>query len=242
MGDSIVVGSTFGRIKAMTNYLGENIPEAGPSTPVEVLGLSAVPQAGDKVEFAEDERTAREIANGRADEERAETYVVKARGMTLRGLRAKLNEESFKQLNLVIKADVQGSVEAVRGMLENVKNEEVEAKVILAGVGGVTKADIDLAAASEAIVVGFNVKPDGEAKREAEKRSVEIRTYNIIYELIDDIEKAAKGMLEPKFEEQHLGTAEIRVRFQFLSQGHHRRLLRHRGQGHAERAVPRHPG
>ena len=219
MGDSIVVGSTFGRIKAMTNYLGENIVEAGPSTPVEVLGLSAVPQAGDKVEFAEDERSAREIANARAQEERAETYFVKPRGLTLRGLRAALNEETFKQLNLVIKADVQGSVEAVKGMLENVKNEEVEAKVVLAGVGGVTKADIDLAAASDAIVVGFNVKPDGEAKREAEKRSVEIRTYNIIYELIEDIEKAAKGMLEPKFEEQHLGTAEIRVRFQFSRKG-----------------------
>ena len=219
MGDSIVVGSTFGRIKAMTNYRGEGISEAGPSTPVEVLGLSSVPQAGDKLEFAEDERTAREIANGRAEEERADTYYVKSRGMSLRVLREKLREEGLKQLNLVIKADVQGSVEAVKGMLENVKNEEVEAKVILAGVGGVTKADIDLAAASEAIVVGFNVKPDGEAKREAEKRSVEIRTYNIIYELIEDIEAAAKGMLEPKFEEQHLGTAEIRVRFQFSRKG-----------------------
>ena len=114
---------------------------------------------------------------------------------------------------------MQGSVEAVRGMLEKVRNEEVEAKIILSGVGQVTKADIDLAAASEAIVVGFNVKPDGEAKKEAEKRSVEIRTYNIIYELIEDIEAAAKGMLEPKFEEQHLGTAEIRVRFQFSKKG-----------------------
>ncbi len=219
MGDSIVVGSTFGRIKMMTDYLGQKLNEAGPSTPVEVLGLSEVPQAGDKVEYAADERTAREIATTRAEEERAKTYVVKARGLTLRDLRNKLSEEGLKQLNLVIKADVQGSVEAVKGMLEKVKNEEVEAKVVLAGVGGVTKADIDLAAASEAIVVGFNVKPDGEARKEAEKRSVEIRTYNIIYELIEDIEAAAKGMLEPKFEEQHLGTVEIRVRFQFSKKG-----------------------
>ncbi len=218
-GDAIVVGTTFGRIKAMTDYRGERITEAGPSVPVEVLGLSEVPAAGDKVEFAVDEKTAREIAQTRADEERAQTYVVKARGLTLRGLRDRLREENLKHLNLVIKADVQGSVEAVKGMLEKVRNEEVEAKVILAGVGGISKADIDLAAASEAIVVGFNVKPDGEARREAEKRSVEIRTYNIIYELIEDIEAAVKGMLEPKFEEQHLGTVEIRVRFQFSKKG-----------------------
>ncbi len=219
MGDAIVVGNTFGRIKAMTDYLGQKLSEAGPSTPVEVLGLSDVPQAGDKVEFAADEKAAREIAEGRAMDQRENTYFVKARGLTLRTLREKLREEGLKKLNLVIKADVQGSVEAVRGMLEKVKNEEVEAMIVLSGVGGVTKADIDLAAASDAIVVGFNVKPDGEARKEAEKRSVEIRTYNIIYELIEDIEAAAKGMLEPKFEEQHLGTAEIRVRFQFSKKG-----------------------
>lgn len=219
MGDSIIVGTTYGRIKAMTDYRGDRIAEAGPSTPVEVLGLSDVPQAGDRIEFAADEKSAREIAVKRQEEERDRKYVVKARGLTLRDLRNKLSEEGLKQLNLVIKADVQGSVEAVKGMLEKVRNAEVEAKVILAGVGGVTKADIDLAAASEAIVVGFNVKPDGEARKEAEKRSVEIRTYNIIYELIEDIEAAAKGMLEPKFEEQHLGTVEIRVRFQFSKKG-----------------------
>ena len=219
MGDAIVVGNTFGRVKAMTDYLGQKLTEAGPSTPVEVLGLSDVPGAGDKIEYFPDERSAREVAVTRAQEERDATYVVRARGLTLRGLREKLREEGLKKLNLVIKADVQGSVEAVRGMLEKVKNEEVEAQIILSGVGGVTKADIDLAAASEAIVVGFNVKPDGEARKEAEKRGVEIRTYNIIYELIEDIEKAAKGMLEPKFEEQHLGTVEIRVRFQFSKKG-----------------------
>ena len=219
LGDAIVVGTTFGRIKAMTDYLGQKVSEAGPSTPVEVLGLSEVPGAGDKIEFFPDERSAREIAVQRSQDERADTYFVKARGLTLRGLRDKLREEGLKKLNLVIKADVQGSVEAVRGMLEKVKNEEVEAVIVLSGVGQVTKADIDLAAASEAIVVGFNVKPDGEARKESEKRSVEIRTYNIIYELIEDIEAAAKGMLEPKFEEQHLGTVEIRVRFQFSKKG-----------------------
>lgn len=125
----------------------------------------------------------------------------------------------MRELNLIVKADVQGSVEAVKGMLEKVKNEEVEAKIILSGVGQITKADIDLAAASESIVVGFNVKPEGDAKKEAEKRKVEIRTYSIIYELIEDIEAAVKGMLKPKFEEQYIGEAEIRMRLQFSKKG-----------------------
>jgi translation initiation factor IF-2 len=218
-GDAIIVGQTYGRIKAMTDYRGNKITEAGPSTPVEVLGLGDVPAAGDTVEWAKDEKAAREVATQRQDDHRARTIVQGKRGLTLQGLRQRLTEEGLKQLNLVIKADVQGSVEAVKGMLEKVRNEEVETKIILSGVGPVSKADVDLAAAAEAIVVGFNVKPDGEARKEAEKRKVEIRTYTIIYELIEDIEAAVKGMLEPKFEEQHLGTVEIRVRFQFSKKG-----------------------
>jgi len=219
VGDAVVIGSTYGRIRAMTDYLGERINEAGPSVPAEVIGLNDVPQAGDAVEFQPDERTARDIAEQRSSDERTKTYVVKARGLTLSQLRDRLNTEELKELRLVVRADVQGSVEAVRGMLEKVKNEEVESRIIFSGVGPVTKADVDLAAAAEAIVVGFNVKPEGEAKKEAEKRKVEIRTYTIIYELIEDIEAAVKGMLEPKFEEQHLGQVEIRVRFQFGKKG-----------------------
>jgi translation initiation factor IF-2 len=219
IGDSIVVGNTFGRMKAMTDYTGEKMTEAGPSTPVEILGLSDVPQAGDKVEFAEDERSAREIAASRVQDERAKNLVVKSRGMTLSELRKKLDEEELKELNLVIKADVQGSVEAVRGMLEKVKNEEVETKIILSGVGQITESDILLANAANAIVVGFNVKPEGKAKQEAERRKVEIRTYTIIYELIEDIEAAVKGMLEPKFEEQELGEVEIRLKLVFGKKG-----------------------
>jgi translation initiation factor IF-2 len=219
VGDSIVVGQTYGRIKAMTDYRGQKLTEAGPSTPVEILGLDDVPAAGDSVQAAKDEKSAREVATARQDEHRARTIVQGKRGLSLRDLQRKLNEESLKELNLVIKADVQGSVEAVKGMLEKVRNEEVETKIILSGVGPVTKADVDLAAAAEAIVVGFNVRPEGEARREAEKRKVEIRTYNIIYELIEDIEAAVKGMLEPKFEEQELGEVEIRVRFQFSKKG-----------------------
>ena len=219
IGDAVVVGSTFGRIKAMTDYKGDKLIEAGPSTPVEILGLSDVPQAGDKVEFAADERSAREVAEARVQDDRAKNLVVKSRGMTLSELRKKLDEEELKELNLVIKADVQGSVEAVRGMLEKVKNEEVETKIILSGVGQITESDILLAKAANAIVVGFNVKPEGKAKQEAERAKVEIRTYTIIYELIEDIEAAVKGMLEPKFEEQHLGEVEIRLKLVFGKKG-----------------------
>jgi translation initiation factor IF-2 len=219
IGDSIVVGATFGRIKAMTDYRGERINEAGPATPVEVLGLNDVPAAGEKVEVHPDEKIARQVAEERQDRERAQTFVQKSRGITLRELRQKMQEEDLKELNLIVKADVHGSVEAVKGMLEKVRNEEVETKIILSGVGGVTESDILLASASNAIVVGFNVKPEPSAKREAERRKVEIRTYTIIYELIEDIEAAIKGMLEPKFEESYLGSVEIRVRFQFSKKG-----------------------
>jgi translation initiation factor IF-2 len=203
----------------MSDYRGERLNEAGPSSPVEILGLSAVPQAGDKIEWHPDERAARNVAEQRIDDERARNMVVKPRGLSLSQFRSLMQEEGLKALNLIIKADVQGSVEAVKGMLEKVRNEEVETKIVLSGVGGITKADVDLAAASEAIIVGFNVKPDGESRKEAERRKVEIRTYTIIYELIEDIEAAAKGMLEPKFEEEYLGTADIRVRFQLSKKG-----------------------
>ena len=219
VGDNIVVGQTYGRIKAMTDYRGQRMNEAGPSVPAEILGLSEVPQAGDRLEIAADERSARELAEGRATRARAKSLEGPSRGMTLSDLRARLNAHELKELNLIIKADVQGSVEAVKGMLEKVKNDEVEAKVILSGVGSITESDILLASASEAIVIGFGVKPEPGAKREAERRRVEIRTYTIIYELIEDIEAAVKGMLEPKYEERYLGTVEIRIRFSFSKKG-----------------------
>ncbi len=219
VGENIIVGQTYGKIKAMTDYRGQRITEAGPSTPVEVLGLDEVPQAGDRLELATDERSGRDIAERRSVTARAKSLEAPSRGMTLSQLRERLNTQELKELNLIIKADVQGSVEAVKGMLEKVKNDEVEAKVILSGVGSVTESDILLASASDAIVVGFNVKPEPGAKREAERRRVEIRTYTIIYELIEDIEAAVKGMLEPKYEEQHLGTVEVRIRFQFSKKG-----------------------
>jgi translation initiation factor IF-2 len=219
IGDALVVGQNYGRIKAMTDYKGDKITEAGPSTPVEILGLDQVPQAGDKIEWYPDERAARAVAESRVQDDRAKNLVVKNRGMTLGDFRDRMQDEGLKSLNLIIKADVQGSTEAVKGMLQQVRNEEVETQIILTGVGGVTKADVDLAAASDAIIVCFNVKADADARKEAEKRKVEIRTYTIIYELIEDIEAAAKGMLKPRFAEEYQGTAEIRVRFQFSKKG-----------------------
>ncbi len=217
--DAVVVGQTFGKIKAMTDYTGARITEAGPSTPVEILGLSEVPQAGDKVESAEDERAARGLAGDREDESLRKAREAPTRGMTLSELRTKLAEGVSKDLNLVVKADVQGSVEAVRGLLEKIESDEVDVHVIHSGVGSITESDILLATASNAICVGFNVKPEPGAKKEAERRKVEIRTYTIIYELIEDIEKAVKGMLEPKYEESYLGSIEIRVRFNLSKKG-----------------------
>lgn len=219
-GDAVVVGNTFGRLKAMTDYRGERINDAGPSTPVEILGLSDVPMAGDKVESAIDERSAREIAENRAETQRVKSLEAPSRGMSLADLRTKLTEGVMKDLNLVVKADVQGSVEAVRGLLEKLESDEVEVKVLHSGVGSITESDILLANAANAICIGFNTRAEPGAKKEAERRKVEIRTYTIIYELIEDIELAVKGMLEPKFQEEYLGSAEIRQVFNLTKFGH----------------------
>jgi len=217
--DMVIAGSTYGRIKAMTDYLGERVLEAGPAVPVEILGLNDVPGAGDKVVVAVDDRQAREIATGRASADRIKSLATPSRGITLADLRKRMNEDEIKDLNLVVKGDVQGSVEAVRGLLEKLENEEVTAKVIHSGVGTITESDVLLASAANAICIGFNVKPEAGAKKEAERRKVEIRTYTIIYELIEDIEKAIDGMLEPKFEEEYMGTTEIRMVFNLTKYG-----------------------
>lgn len=217
--DSIVVGSAFGKIKAMTDYTGASIKEAGPSVPVEVLGLNEVPGAGDKVEFAENEKQARALGEQRAMEARAKSLVTTKRKISLGDLRRQMDEEEVKNLNLIVKADVQGSVEAVRGLLEKVQNDEVEVKVIYAGVGQPSESDVLLASAAGGIIVGFNVKVDAKTKQEAERAKVEIRSYNVIYELIEDIEAAVKGMLAPKFEEHSLGTAEVRLVFKLTKAG-----------------------
>lgn len=220
VGQSIVVGKSFGKIKAMTDYAGNRMNEAGPSVPVEILGLNDVPGAGDTLEVAGDEKSARSIGEARVVDARQKELSGGKRSITLRDIRRSMNEEGLKTLNLIVKADVQGSVEAVRGLLEKVQNAEVEVKVIYSGVGAITESDVLLASASDGIIVGFNVKPEGKTKAEAERAKVEIRTYTIIYELIEDIEAAVKGMLEPKFEEHTLGTVEIRVVFKLTKQGY----------------------
>lgn len=220
VGDAILAGTAYGRIKAMTDYTGARIESAGPSAPVEVLGLSDVPLAGESATVSNDERAARTEADSRTNTQRQKDYGRhKLRGMSLADLRSKLNDEELKDLNLVVKADVQGSVEAVKGLLEKVENEEVTVRVIHSGVGTITESDILLASAANAICVGFNVRPEPGAKKEAERHKVEIRTYTIIYELIEDIEAAVKGMLAPKFQEEYQGTVEVRIRFQFGKKG-----------------------
>ncbi len=219
VGDIIVAGNAWGKVKAMTNWKGDRQTSAGPSMPVEVLGLSEVPGAGDKVEPAKDEREARNVVDARITTQRAKELHSPKKRVSISDIRRLSQDDEVKDLNLIVKADVQGSVEAVRGLLEKLENEEVNVRVIHSAVGTVTESDILLASAADAIVVGFNVKPEAGAKAEAERRKVEIRTYNIIYELIEDIEKALTGMLEPKFEEEFLGTVEIRVVFKLSKSG-----------------------
>ncbi|MFM9873581.1 MAG: translation initiation factor IF-2 [Fimbriimonadaceae bacterium] len=217
--DIITVGNTYGKIKAMTDYAGERVKTAGPSQPVEILGLNEVPGAGDKVVFAHDEREARDLAGDRVDAEKALLNSGPKKKLSLRDLRKHLDADVVKDLNLIIKADVQGSVEAVKGLVEKVENEEVKVKILHAAVGSITESDILLASTANAICVGFNVKPEPKAKTEAAQQKVEIRTYTIIYELIEDIEAAVKGMLEPKFEEEYHGTVEVRAVFKLTKAG-----------------------
>jgi translation initiation factor IF-2 len=217
--DIITVGNTYGKIKAMTDYAGERVKSAGPSLPVEILGLNDVPGAGDKVIYAHDEREARDLAGERIDAEKLRLNSGPKKKLSLRDLRKHLDADVLKDLNLIIKADVQGSVEAVKGMVEKVENEEVKVKILHSGVGSITESDILLASTANAICIGFNVKPEPKAKTEAAQQKVEIRTYTIIYELIEDIEAAVKGMLEPKFEEEYHGTVEVRAVFKLTKAG-----------------------
>ena len=219
VGDTVLIGRIYGKIKAMTDHTGERLKEAGPSTPVEILGLDEVPYAGDKLERTVDERTGREEATRRQETERTRQLQGGKRKISLRDIRALGAQEGIKTLNIIVKADVQGSVEAVKGLLDKLENPEVNVFVIHTGVGSITESDILLASASNAICVGFNVKPEPKAKTEAERQKIEIRTYTIIYELIEDIEAAVKGMLEPKFEEQYQGTVEIRAVFKLTKAG-----------------------
>ncbi len=207
-GDTIIVGTAVGRVRAMTNDKGKVIKEAGPSVPVEIIGLDSVPSAGDELNAVEDERMAKELAEQRRQKEKEELFKANAK-VNLDDLFAQM-AEGVKDLNIIVKADVKGSAEAVKASLEKLTNEEVKVNVIHTGVGGIIEGDVMLAAASNAIIVGFNVRPDKTAIDSAELQGVDIRTYRIIYECIEEIEAAIKGMLKPVYREVVLGHAEVR--------------------------------
>ncbi|MES1043095.1 translation initiation factor IF-2 [Heyndrickxia oleronia] len=218
VGDPIVVGHTFGRVRAMVNDLGRRVKEAGPSTPVEITGLNDVPQAGDRFVVFDDEKTARQVGEARAQQvlqaQRNETARV-----SLDTLFEQMKQGEMKDINIIIKADVQGSVEALAASLQKIDVEGVNVRIIHTAVGGINESDISLAAASNAIVIGFNVRPDVNAKRAAEAENVDIRLHRIIYKAIEEIESAMKGMLDPEFHEKIIGQVEVRQTFKVSKVG-----------------------
>ncbi|WP_419157261.1 translation initiation factor IF-2 [Rossellomorea sp. BNER] len=218
IGDPIVVGNTFGRVRAMVNDLGRRVKDAGPSTPVEITGLNDVPQAGDRFAVLNDEKTARSVGESRAQQALQAQRSEKSR-VSLDNLFEQMKQGEMKDLNLVLKADVQGSVEALAASLQKIEVEGVNVKIIHTGAGAINESDISLAAASNAIVIGFNVRPDVNAKRAAEAEDVEIRLHRIIYNVIEEIESAMKGMLDPEFEEKIIGQAEVRQTFKVSKVG-----------------------
>ena len=217
-GDTIVVGSVIGRIRAMKNDKGKKVKKAGPSTPVEIIGLTEVPEAGDTFYEVKDEKTAKHLIERRKRQAREKSINATSK-VTLNDLFSQIEKGNLKQLNLIVKADVQGSVEAVKQSLEKLSNEEVSVKVIHANVGGVTETDVTLAKVSNAIIIAFNVRPEPLAKEMAIKDEVEIKQYSIIYQAIEDVEAAMKGMLDPKYEEKIVGTAQIRQTFKVSGVG-----------------------
>ena len=207
-GDIIIAGTAVGHVRSMTDHLGKTVKVAAPSVPVEITGLSEVPSAGDEFQAVEDERMARTLADQRRDKAKEDVFKANARA-NLNDLFAQISE-GVKDLNIIVKADVDGSVEAVKASLLKLSNEEVKVRVIHAAAGGITEGDVTFAAASNAIIVGFNVRPDKSALDSAERQNVDVRTYRVIYECLEEIEAAMKGMLAPKFRENLLGHAEVR--------------------------------
>ncbi|MCX5717323.1 MAG: translation initiation factor IF-2 [Nitrospirae bacterium] len=213
VGDNFLAGTSVGRVRALIDDIGKRIQTAGPSTPVEVIGFSEVPTAGAVFTAVDDEKRARQIALTRLQKERL-AEMAKRRKLTLDDLYAKIKEGEVKDLNIIIKGDVKGSVEATRDALERITHPQVKVKVIHTAVGGINESDVMLAAASNAIIIGFNVRPEIKASQTAEKEGVDIRLYNIIYEAIEDVKKALEGLLAPTLKEKILGRAEVRQTFQ----------------------------
>ena len=217
-GDCLIAGTAVGHVRTMRNDKGQEITEAGPSMPVEITGLTEVPTAGDIFEAVEDERLARELADKRTNEAKEKQFAAYTK-VTLDNLFDQMAQNDMKELPIVVKADVQGSAEAIKQSLEKISNEEVRVRVIHAGVGAISKSDVSLADASNAIIIGFNVRPDAVAKAEAEQTGVEMRMYRVIYDAINDVTDAMKGMLAPKIREVALGEAQVRQVYKISSVG-----------------------
>ena len=217
-GDMIVAGMAFGKVRAMMDDKGRAVNSAGPSTPVEVLGFNEVPAAGDLLFAANDDKLSRQVADERRQKAKA-AQVKQAQKVSLDDLFSQMAEGELKELNLIVKADVQGSVEAVKQALEKLSNDEVRVRVIHSGVGAITGSDIMFASASNAIVIGFNVRPDSTARAAAEKEKVDVRTYRVIYNAIEDVENAMKGMFKPVFREVELGRCTVRSTFRISGVG-----------------------
>lgn len=211
-GDMLLAGQSYGRVRAMTNEQGQQVTEAGPSTPVEILGLNNAPGAGDDFAVVPDERKAREVAEHRAEKERSEK-LMRQQAAKLENMFANMGAEEKKVLSVVAKADVRGSLEAILSSLADIGNEEVEVNVVSSGVGGITESDVNLAMATGAIVIGFNVRADATTRRLAEGEGVEIRYYSIIYQLLDEVRSALAGMLSPERIEEIVGIADVREVF-----------------------------
>ena len=217
-GDCVIAGTAVGRVRTMRNDKGQDLTQAGPSMPVEITGLTEVPDAGDIFEAVADERLARELADKRTNEAKERQFAAYTK-VTLDNLFDQMAQNDMKELPIVVKADVQGSAEAVKQSLEKLTNDEVRVRVIHAGVGAISKSDVSLADASNAIIIGFNVRPDAVAKAEAEQAKVEMRMYRVIYDAINDVSDAMKGMLAPKIREVALGEAQVRQVYKISSVG-----------------------
>jgi translation initiation factor IF-2 len=213
VGDNLLAGSTYGRIKAMQDDLRKPMKSAGPTVPVEVLGLSDVPQAGDMFYVVTDPKVAREISARRTEALKDNRLVGAMKHITLDNLFEQIKEGQIKELKAIVKADVQGSVEALTSSLEKLSTGKVSMRVIHSGTGNIVNSDILLASASNAIVVGFNVKADSNAKATAEKEDVDVRVYKIIYDAVEDVRKAMEGLLEPTYRQVSIGRAEVRQLF-----------------------------
>jgi translation initiation factor IF-2 len=218
IGDYVLAGTSSGKIRAMQDERGKNIKEAGPATPISILGLDGAPQAGDRFNVLKDEREAKQIAQKRSQLQR-EQSVRAQRQLTLDEIGRRIAVGDFQELNIILKGDVDGSVEALTDSFQKLSTEEIQVNIIHKGVGAITESDVLLASASSAVVIGFNVRPMANARTVAEKEEVDIRTYSIIYDAIDDIKKAMEGMLSPEMKEEVTGTAEIRETFKISKIG-----------------------